>query len=189
MNVVVLHGVAHLFREQIVIDERLGRFRGKLHHHTRRRVGIHVGVFARHVVAFDVHNVQKHIACLGLAGDGALVAILNVLLGDVFARTFHQFHLHGILYVLYRHLRLAPESDVVCYLHYQCLIFSLVGVEHGLADGSHNLLLVEAGDAAIALNYCLNHILSECFYCYTKFRMQRYEFKSKVIRFGQLFTC
>ena len=50
---------------------------------------------------------------------------------------------------------------MVCYLIEQSLILALIGVEHGLADGSHDFLLIESYDAPVALNYSLYHILQK----------------------------
>ena len=69
VQIVMLNGVATLLAQQIVIHEWLGCFAGKLHHHARRCVGIHVSVFARHVVILNVHDVQEHLACLGLTSN------------------------------------------------------------------------------------------------------------------------
>ncbi len=50
MNVVVHDGVANILREEVVVDEWLGSFRSKLHHHAGWCVGIHVGVLTGNVV-------------------------------------------------------------------------------------------------------------------------------------------
>ena len=104
VQVVPLHGIQDLFAQQVVVYKRLGGFAGKLHHHACRCVGIHVGVFAGDVVGLDVDDFQKHVACLGLAGDAALVAVGNVFLGNVLAAAFHQFQFDHILDGFYGHL-------------------------------------------------------------------------------------
>ena len=104
MQIVVLHGVTYLLRQQVVVNERLCGLRGKLHHHSSGSVGIHICVLTRYIVVLDVHNVEEHGTGLGLACDAALVAILDVLLCHILALALHQLHLHGILYGLYGHL-------------------------------------------------------------------------------------
>ena len=158
VQVVVLHGIATLLAQQIVVDEGFRRLRGKLHHHAGRGVGIHVGVFARDIIIFDVHDVQEHVARLGLAGDAALVAVGDVLLGHILAARLHQLHLHRVLYLLHRHLTVATLGDVIGNLIQQALILTLVGVKHSLTDGSHDLLLIKSHNASVTLYYCLNHI-------------------------------
>ncbi len=158
VQVVVLHGVAALVREQVVVDEGLGGLRRKLHHHARRRVGVHVGILARHVVRLDVDDVQKHVARLGLAGYRPLVAIGYVLRRHVLAARLHQLHLHHVLYLFHRHLAVAALRYVVRYLVQQAFVLAPVGVHHGLAYGSHNLLLVESNDASVSLYNCLYHL-------------------------------
>ena len=149
VDVVVLHGIAGLFREQVVVDERLCRLAGKLHHHACGRVGVHVGVLARHVVVLDVDDFKEDVARLRLAGHRSLCHVL--------ARTLHQLHLHRVLNVLNRHLRLAVHADVVGNLLDEGLIVALFRVEHGLADGRHDFLFVKAHDTSIALHNCLYH--------------------------------
>ena len=159
VEVVVLHGLAALLGEQVVVDEGFRGLRGKLHHHACRGVGIHVGILTGDIVVLDVDDVEEHVAGLGLAGNGALVAVGDELLRHILAARLHQFHLHGILYLLHRHLALALLCDIVGDFIYQALIFTLVGVKHGFADSRHDLLLVEAHDASVTLYYGQYHLL------------------------------
>ena len=85
MQIVVLHSVATVLRQQIVVDEGLRRLRGELHHHTCRCVGVHVCILARHVVVLNVHDIEEHLARFGLTCHTALVAIGDVLLCHVLA--------------------------------------------------------------------------------------------------------
>src|SRR3712207_191091 len=113
MYVVMFHGVAHVFRQKIVVNERFGRFRGKLHHHAGRRVGIHVGILTSDVVGLNVHNIQEHVTRLSLAGNGTLVAILDISLGHILSRTAHQLYFHSVLNSLDSHLRLSFIYNVL----------------------------------------------------------------------------
>ena len=157
VEVVVLAGLASLLAEEIVIDERLRRLAGELHHHTRRRVGIHVGILARHVIGLDVDNLQEDVARLGLAGNAALVAVPDVALGHVLASALHEFQLHHVLDGLHGHLALALHGNAVGYLTDECRIVACVGGQHSLADGSCDLLLVETDYASVSLYYGLYH--------------------------------
>ena len=159
MQVVVFHCLTTLVGEQIVVNERLRGFRSKLHHHTCRCIGIHIGILTCHIIILDVHDIEEHLTRLGLSGHRALVAIGNILLSHILAARLHQFHLDGILNLLYRHLALTTLSDMVGNLIQESLVLTLVGMNHGLTDGSHNLLLVEAHNASVTLYYCLNHDL------------------------------
>lgn len=78
MQIVVFYRLLDLFAQQVIVNERLGRFAGELHHHAGGRVGIHIGILAGDVVGFDIDDLQEHIACLGFAGDTALVAVSYV---------------------------------------------------------------------------------------------------------------
>ena len=157
VQVVVLHGIAHIVGEQIVVDEGLCGFRCELHHHSCRGVGIHVGVFAGDIIVLDVDDVEEDIARLGLSGNAALVAVGNILLRNILARTLHEFHFNGVLNVLHTHLRLSAESNVVGDLLNELLVLTLLGVEHGLTYGGHYFLFIEADDTPVALQYCLDH--------------------------------
>ena len=83
VQIVMFHSVTTLTRQQIVVHERLGSLRGKLHHHASWRVGIHIGILTRYVVALDVDDVQEHVARLSLAGYRTLVTIGNILLSHI----------------------------------------------------------------------------------------------------------
>ena len=157
VQIVVLHGLAHLLGEQVVVDEGLGGLAGELHHHAGGGVGVHVGVLARHVVVLDVDDLQEHVARLGLAGHGAGRAVADVVLGHVGARALHQLVLHEVLNLLHRHLALALHGNAVGDLLDQGGILTAVGGEHGLTNGCGNLLLVEAYDTSVSLKYSLNH--------------------------------
>ena len=128
VQIVMLNGVATLLAQQIVVYEWLGSLAGKLHHHARRCIGVHVGVFARHIVILNVHDIQEHLACLGLTGNRALVTISNVLLSHVLTTRLHQFHLHQVLNLLYRHLTLATLGNTVGNLVQQSLVLAFVSM-------------------------------------------------------------
>ena len=154
---VVLHSLAGIVREEVVVNEGFRALRRKLHHHASRRVGIHVGILARDVVVLHVHDVEEDVARLGLAGDGALVAVGDVLLRHVLAARLHQLQLHSVLNLLHIHLRLASLRHVVGNLVHQALVLTLVGLHHSLAYGGHDFLFIEADDATVALHNCLYH--------------------------------
>ena len=157
VEVVVLHRLAALLREQVVVDEWLRGFRGKLHHHSRRCVGVHIGILTCDIVVLDVHYVEEDVTRLGLSCDGALVAIGDEFLSHILTARLHQFHLDGILNLLHRHLALAFLCDIICDFVYQTLILTLVGVKHCLSYGSHDFLLIEAHNASVTLYYSQNH--------------------------------
>ena len=159
VQIVVFYGVAALFREQIVVDEGFGGLARELHHHARRRVGVHIGILARNVVVLDVHDVEEHLTGLGLAGDGALVAVGDILLSHVLTAGLHQLELDGILNLLDGHLTIAALCDAVSDLIEQAFVFAFIGMEHGLADGGHDFLFIESYNAPVALYYCLDHLL------------------------------
>ena len=71
--------------------------------------------------------------------------------------TLHELHLDGVLNGLNAHLALAAIRDVVGYLLDKSGIFTLVGMQHGLANGCHDFLFVESNDASVTLYYCLDH--------------------------------
>ena len=190
MQVVLGHRFTNRFAQQIVIDERFGRLACKLHHHAGRSVRIHVCILACDVVRFDVDDLQKHIACLGLAGDTSLVAISNVFLGHILPAAVHQFQFHGILDVFNGHLRFASESDVIRDGTHQLLVLSTVRMQHGFADGSGDFVLVESDDSSVSFNDCLYHnalSIFGCKSCFFKTR-QRYVLLIYVSHFGKLFA-
>ena len=157
MYIVVHDGVAYILREEVVVDEWFSGFRSELHHHAGWCVGIHVGVFTGDVVVLGIDDAHEYVACLRLAGDVTLVTVCDILLGNIFAGTLHELHLDGVLNGLNAHLALAAIRDVVGYLLDKSGIFTLVGMQHGLANGCHDFLFVESNDASVTLYYCLDH--------------------------------
>ena len=57
MQIVVFYRLLDLFAQQVIVNERLGRFAGELHHHAGGRVGIHIGILAGDVVGFDIDDL------------------------------------------------------------------------------------------------------------------------------------
>ena len=157
VEVVAPHGFACVLREQVVIDERLGGFAAELHHHAGRGVGIHVGIFAGHIVVFDIDDFQEDVACLCLSGHASCITVLDVGLGHLLACTFHQFVFHQVLDVLHGHLAFSAHGDAVGYLPDERFVLTFGRGEHGFADGGSNLLLVESHDSSISLHYGLYH--------------------------------
>ena len=89
VQAILAYGLSAFFAQQVVVNERFGGFARKLHHHSGRRIGVHVGVFARNVVVFHVDNLQEHVARFGLSCHAALVSIGNVSPSHIFAATLH----------------------------------------------------------------------------------------------------
>ena len=159
VEVVVEHCIATFLTQQIVVNEWLGRFARELHHHACWRVCVHVRILASHIVVLDVDDFEEDVAGFRLASDTALVAIGDVALSHVLARTLHQLQFHEVLNLLNCHLCVAMIGDMVCDALDELFVFALIGVHHRLADGSHNFLLVEADGTTVALDYCLYHTI------------------------------
>src|SRR3712207_2051060 len=96
------------------------------------------------------------------SGNGTLVAILDISLGHILSRTAHQLYFHSVLNSLDSHLRLSFIYNVAGDFLYQILVLTLLGVQHCLTDGGHDLLFVEANYATITLYYGLYHFLCSC---------------------------
>ena len=128
MQIIVVYSFQYLVAQQIVVYKRFGGFTGKLHHHARRSIGIHIGIFPCHIVGLDLYNLQKHITRLGFAGNATLVAVSNILLCHIFPATFHQLHFYCILNGFHRHLCTSLERYVICDLAYQLQVFTFVRV-------------------------------------------------------------
>ena len=126
VQVVMLHSVATLFTQKVVVNKRLCCLAGKLHHHAGRCIGVHIGILARYIVVLDINNVEKYLAGLCLTCYRALVAIGDVLLSHVFTTRLHQLHLHQVLYLLHRHLSVALLSYTVGNLVEQSLVLAFV---------------------------------------------------------------
>ena len=161
VQIVATHCLFRLWRKQIVVNKLLGGFAGKLHNHAGRAVGIHVGVFACHVVVLGIDNFQEHVAGLGVARNAALVAIGNIFSRNLFARTLHQFIFHHILYLLHFHVLTSACSDTVNNAHYQAFVFALLGLQHCFANGCLYLLFVIAHNSPISFYNGLYHFLKK----------------------------
>ena len=171
MQIVVFYRLLDLFAQQVIVDERLGRFAGELHHHAGRRVGIHIGILAGDVVGFDIDDLQEHIARFGFAGDATLIAVRNVFLCNVLTATVHQLQLDSILDGFDSHLCVAFERNMIGDLADQLPVFSVFSVQHRFTDSCSYLLFVESDDTSVTFDNCLNHdkfIIEVCEFCSCK---------------------
>ena len=159
VQIVTHNGFAHVFTKQIVVNKRFGCLAGKLHHHSCRRIGIHVCVFTGNIIRLDIDNLQENISCLCLTGYTALIPVSNIFLCHVFSATLHQFHFHGILNSLNGHLCISIKRDTVGNLMYQSEVFSFFCMQHCLTDSSGYFLFVKAHNSSVTLDYCLYHFL------------------------------
>ncbi len=180
VDVAVADSIAHLGAQKVIIDERLSRFAGELHHHAGRSVGVHVGILARDVVVLHTDDGVENLLGLGLAGHATCISVRDVLAGDLLAVGLHQGNLDGILDVFDLHVRFALLGNAVGNGGSQNGINALFGGGHGLTDSVLDLAEVEIDGAAIALDYFLNHkirILVLVFifsYVYVKLRFSDY---------------
>ena len=157
VDVAVVDSLTHLGREQVVVDKGFGGLAGKLHHHACGRVGVHVGVLACDVVVFGLDDFEKHVASLGSACYGTLVAIGDVTLGHFLAGRVHQLKLHAVLYLLDGHLLAACHGDYVGDACNERFVLAHLGGEHCLADCSLDFFFIVADDASVALDHCMYH--------------------------------
>ena len=84
VDIVVAHGVASFFGEEVVVDEGFCGLARKFHHHAGRRVGIHIGVFACYVGVFCLYDFSEDVGSLGTSCNAALVAVGDVALATSF---------------------------------------------------------------------------------------------------------
>ena len=128
MQIVAAHCFLGFGRQQIVVDKLLGGLAGKLHYHSCRAVGIHIGVFASYIVVLGIDDFQKYVAGLGIARYAAHISIRDVFLCHFLARTLHQFFFHHVLYLLHLHVFFSLGGDAIHDAHYQAFVFSLFGL-------------------------------------------------------------
>ena len=157
VQIIMLHGITNIFRQQEVVNKRLCCFRCKFHHHTRRSIGIHVGILACNFIVLNVHNLHEHVTGLCLTCYRTLVTILNILLCNILASTLHELNLHGILNVLNTHLRLTLLSYMVGDATDKSFVLAFFGVHHGLSNGCLYFQIVKTDYSSVTFYYCLNH--------------------------------
>ncbi len=157
MKIIMADSLACFLRKKIVVNKRLCSLACEFHHHTGRRVGVHVCILTRDVVVFRLDNLMEHIAGLGLAGNAALVAVGNVAFGHFLAGAVHEFKLHHVLNLFDRHPLIAVRAYTVGYFLDKGLVFTKLCGEHGLADGRLDFFFVITDDSAVAFYNCLYH--------------------------------
>ena len=159
MEITVAHSLARFVRQKIVVDKRFGGLARKLHHHTRRRVSVHVGVLAGDVIILGLDYLKEHVAGLGPACDVTLIAIGNISLGHLLTRALHQLELHPVLNFLYCHAFIAGHADTIGYLKDKTFVLPDFSLQHSLADSCFYLLVIISHDTAVALYYSLYHLI------------------------------
>ncbi len=97
MQQICLHGIFDHIGKQHLVNIGLRRFRGELHHHTGRRVRIHIGVLAGDIVGLRLDDRIKDGHRVSPAGKVALFAVPDVFLSDFGARGLHQFCFHHFM--------------------------------------------------------------------------------------------
>ena len=118
MQIVIFHSFLDFFTQQVIVHERFGRLAGKLHHHTGRRVGIHIGILAGNIVRLNVYDFQEYIARFCFTGDASLVTVGDVFLCNILAATVHQFQFDSILDGFDCHLCVTFKGNVIGDLAY-----------------------------------------------------------------------
>ena len=157
MQIAVAHSLSGLLGQQIVIDKRLCGFGCELHHHPRRRIGIHICILAGDVVVLRLYDFKKNVAGFSPPCDTALVAVCDITFRHLFAGRFHQLQFHSVLNAFHTHLLVAGGADAVHYSVNERFILTHRGGEHGLSDGGFDFFFVVSNNAAIAFQYSLDH--------------------------------
>ena len=132
MDIIVLYSLFHLGGEKIVVDERFGGLAREFHHHACRRKSVFMLAFSRVMSLFLASDdFEKHVAGLGPAGNGALVAVGDVAACHILARGVHQFILHAVLDFFDGHPVASSHAYAVGDFLNQGLVLAHLGSEHG----------------------------------------------------------
>ncbi len=158
MDVVARNGFPHVTRQQTLVHIGLGGLGGELHHHARRRIGVHVRIFAGDVIGLRVDDGLENLVRPGFAGQVALIAVGDILPGHFLAGALHEFEFHQVLDILHAQLIGSLFGNGIRNLCRQDNILALLRYIHCLQDGGDNLLAVEFNEPAIAFYYILYHI-------------------------------
>ena len=164
MEITVFDSITGFLRQKIVIDKRFCCLAGEFHHHSCGRVRVHVGVFPGDVVAFGFNYFQKHVAGLGTSGYAALIPVGDISFGHFFSRAVHQFQFNAILNLFNSHALVSRAADAVSYFLKKRFVFSHLGLQHRFSNGGFNFLFVISDNTAVALYYCLYHLLCSGFF-------------------------
>ena len=157
VDIAVCNSFTHIFGQKALVHIGLCCLRGKLHHHTGRGVGIHIGILAGDIVGLRVNDALEDFPALRLAGEVALVAVGDILLRHLFARALHKLHLDAVLDFLNAHLFPAVVGNLVGDLGCEHYIFTFLGDCHCFQYGCNNLLVVELDCAAVSFNNAFYH--------------------------------
>ncbi len=157
VQIVVFDSSLYIRTQQVVIDKRFCGLACEFHHHSCRRVCVHIGVLASNVIVLSLDDLKKHVAGFCPAGDRPLVAICYIPFCHVLSCRLHQFYLHAILNFFDSHAVLAAHADTVGDFLNQSLIFAHFCCQHGFAYSSFYFFFVIAHNAAITFLNNLYH--------------------------------
>ena len=157
MEVAGAHGIAGFLRKKIVVNKGLGGLAREFHHHSRRGIGVHIGVLARDVVAFGLDDFQEHVAGLGAASDASLVAICYIAFRHFLAGGVHELHFHAVLNLFNCHAFVAGDAYAVGYFLNEGFVFATLGLKHGFSDGGFDFFFIIAYHASVAFDDSLYH--------------------------------
>ncbi len=159
MYVVVPHGRTHFFRQKVIVHKRLCGLRSELHHHSGRRISVHICILTRYVIVFGLDYFKEHIAGLGTACNRTFVAVGDVTFGNVLTCRLHQLHLDLVLNLLHGHPLVACHSDSVRYTLDKRLVLACIGCEHSFPYGRFDFFFIISDDSAVPFDYRLYHIV------------------------------
>ena len=157
MDISFIDSLFYILRKQTLVHIGLRGLGRELHHHSRRRVSIHVGILTSNVIGLSVNDFLENLAGLGLAREIPLVPVCNVFLRDLLARTFHQFEFYAVLNLLDTHLFGVLLGDGISNLCGKDNVFAVFGHIHGLENGRNDFLVVEVNETSVPFDYILDH--------------------------------
>ncbi len=163
MDIVVFYRILYSVGKKVVVNERFGSFGSELHHHTGRRIRVHIGILAGYVVVLRFDYFQEHVAGLCLSGNRTLVAVCDIFLGYILTCGFHQFEFHGILNLLHSHAMRTVHSDTVGYLLNETFVLATFGGDHGLSYGRLDFVFIISDNPTVAFLNNLYHNFGNLF--------------------------
>ena len=97
MKHIHLNRFTGFFRQQIIVNKRLGRLSRKLHHHAGGSICIHIGVVTRYIIGLCLNDLLKNRRLFSATHFIAHITINNKFLGSILTLACHQLVLDDIL--------------------------------------------------------------------------------------------
>ena len=161
MNIIVLYCLFHIITKQNIFDIRFCCFTCKLHHHSSRRVSIHVGILSGNIRWFSLYDLLKCFSGRCFSGNISIISTRLICFPNILESMFSELLFNSLMNIIHIHRNNIFFGIFDCLRYdawYSTIFFrSYTSRFECIFNRISNFSFVELNDSSVSFYNLFNH--------------------------------